>query len=914
MIFLQNYPAIYFLFFVTSVTSFSPDKSSYEAYGLKIAGNDVLLVESLPSQAAFLLRLAPFDTSLTCIVSYNTSDQYVYSAAVARSMQNNDTIRFVFIGIDTVTNAPFIGSLNYAGKDAGAYAAAVNSAQRNNISCSAWNTKNYDIHSFNQFLHDEDNINGNLDFFVVDVEPLGQYAYAFTQSFILLYNLETKNVSIQLGNLTWPDSSFLPRAVDINHDLFVVVLGYVGDENIGFTPCAYLMNRSGSNWTVTDTWIYVPPTSTSWQASLTNWDANSYSPKYDLSVCFNDQQSQVLLGVQITNSFLLLNIDKASKKFVLPFQLYSNGKAIGMGKALGWLNSDIAVILVNTYSLNYVWSASKIFTYNMSLNNSLVIKSILPNSQQTLAPEFGPILISMIVTKTGTVIMLDSTGNFYILLPSPPGSYSDTNAKSVSSFLPCVGGSFSSSYDIQPCSLCPQGFTTFGQAGQLSCKPCINGAFCPLGSAFGNISSSSSLLTSLNPARAYPLSPKSTRFDNILMENMFVINSSSAKNCLTISPFFWSLIIISLGAIIAILMIVLKYAVSSPRGKRTHDKLERFFKQIDIIGEGELWIGGIVSFAIVFLCTCAYVFGGTYYQRYPIENLQGSVAFDCSGTLSNAQFTSSLMSIMVPPNEDELRIFELLDAQIFTLYMDFVNTLYTCTDVTLTQIKDKSLPLAFLSCSDGNGSLSLSVLLPSHGIKLQILFVGVNTIGGIRISLEGPSADEENATFEAQYNLVELSFAEAFTFLGCVLTQQPSLTMQLTKVINRTSPLHEEHDKILSAFWLPYISADVNQIFADESEYLYATSSNTIISLSISETPFYVLNTQKPIVDDAELVFTDLLFTITCIEIFAFVFLIFKLLIFPIFKRILVCFGGRPILEKSLTTSNEALEMSFNRF
>ncbi|CAF4559763.1 unnamed protein product [Rotaria socialis] len=170
MIFLQNYPAIYFLFFVTSVTSFSPDKSSYEAYGLKIAGNDVLLVESLPSQAAFLLRLAPFDASLTCIVSYNTSDQYVYSAAVARSMQNNDTIRFVFIGIDTVTNAPFIGSLNYAGKDAGAYAAAVNSAQRNNISCSAWNTKNYDIHSFNQFLHDEDNINGNLDFFVVDVE------------------------------------------------------------------------------------------------------------------------------------------------------------------------------------------------------------------------------------------------------------------------------------------------------------------------------------------------------------------------------------------------------------------------------------------------------------------------------------------------------------------------------------------------------------------------------------------------------------------------------------------------------------------------------------------------------------------------------------------------------------------------
>ncbi|CAM4808563.1 unnamed protein product [Rotaria magnacalcarata] len=863
---MQNYPAIYFLFIVTSVASFSPDESSYEAYGLKIAGNDILLVESLPSQGAFSLRLAPFNKSLTCIISYNTPDQYIYTAAVARLMQNNDTIRFVFIGINKITNAPFIGSLNYAWINVTSYAAAANSAQRNNISCNAWNTNNYEIHSFNQFLYDENDTNGNLDFFVLDVEPLGQYAYAFAQSFLLLYNLETNNVSIQL-------------------DLFVVVLGYVGNASTNYTPCAYLLSRSGSNWNVTDTWTYTPPTSTSWQASLTNWDADTYSAKYDMSVCFNDVKSQVLLGIQVTNSFLLLDIDQASKTFVLPFQLLSNGKAIGMGKALGWLNSDIAVILVNTYSLSYVWSASQIFTYNMSVNNSTVIKSILPNSQQTLAPEFGPILISLIVTKMGTAIMLDSTGNVYILLPSPPGSYSDTSTKSVSSFLPCIGGSFSSNYDIQPCSLCLQGFTTFGLTGQSSCMPCTDGAFCPLGSAFGNISSSSPLLTNLNPASAYPLSPKSTRFDNILMENMFVINRSPPKNCVAVSPFFWSSMIIAIGAVIIILMIVLKYAISDPRGKRTHDKLQRFFKQTDMIGDGELWVGGI-----------------------------SAVAFDCAGTLSNAQFSSGLMSIMVPPNDDELRIFELLDAQIFTLHIDFVNTLYACTDVTLTQIKDKSLPLTLLSCTNDNGSLSLAVLLPSHGITLQFLFVGINTIGGVRISLAGPSAEEENTSLEAQYNLVELTFAQTLSLNGCVLTEQPSLTMQLTKVINRTSPLHENDEKILSAFWLPYISADVNQIFADESEYIYATSSNTIISLSTSETAFYVLNTQKPIVDDAELVFTDFLFTITCIEMFALIFLIFKLLVLPLSKRIALCFGCRANLEKSFTTSNDALEMRFNQF
>ncbi|CAF4747302.1 unnamed protein product, partial [Rotaria magnacalcarata] len=77
-------------------------------------------------------------------------------------MQNNDTIRFVFIGINKITNAPFIGSLNYAGINVTSYAAAANSAQRNNISCNAWNTNNYEIHSFNQFLYDEDDTNGNL--------------------------------------------------------------------------------------------------------------------------------------------------------------------------------------------------------------------------------------------------------------------------------------------------------------------------------------------------------------------------------------------------------------------------------------------------------------------------------------------------------------------------------------------------------------------------------------------------------------------------------------------------------------------------------------------------------------------------------------------------------------------------------
>ncbi|CAF5173436.1 unnamed protein product, partial [Rotaria magnacalcarata] len=420
----------------------------------------------------------------------------------------------------------------------------------------------------------------------------GQYAYAFAQSFLLLYNLETDNVSIQLGNLTWPDSSFLPRAFDINQDLLVVVLGYVGNSSSKFTPCAYLLSRSGSNWTVTDTWAYMPP-STSWQASLTNWDANTYSAKYDMSVSFNDVNSQVLLGIQIANTFVLLNIDQASKTFLLPSQSLSNGKAIGTGKTVGWLNSDVALILVNTYSLNYIWSSSQIFTYNWSVNNSFAIVSIIPNSQQLLSPEFGPVLLALVATPSGIIIMLDSSGNLYILRPSPPGSYSDSSTKSVSSFLPCIGGTYSSQFDIQPCSLCPQGFSTYGLTGQSSCVSCETDAFCPLGSAFGHISSSSSFLTSINQARTYPLSPTSTRFENILMQNTFAISVTSSTTCLLMSPLFWASMIMLLGVAIAVLIIILKYFVTNPRGKKAQQRLEHFFKQTDIIGEGEFWIGGI---------------------------------------------------------------------------------------------------------------------------------------------------------------------------------------------------------------------------------------------------------------------------------------------------------------------------------
>jgi hypothetical protein len=669
--------------------------------------------------------------------------------------------------------------------------------------------------------------------------------------------------------------------------MIFVVLGYIGVPGIQYTPCAYLLTVSNSTFSVIDAWLYTAPTNTSWQASLTNWDADDYSPTYDMSVSMNDGKDQVLLGIQVVNTIVLLNINRTTNKFTLPPQTLSNGKSIGMGKTVGWLDANLAVVLVNTYSLSYVWASSKIFVYNVSDPTNFVIIAILPNLLQTLLPTFGPQLLSLIITKNGTMMILDSSGDYSILLPSPVGSFSDTSSSSTSSAKPCSGGAFSSQLSIIPCSLCPSGTTTAGLIGQSACTPCANDAFCPLGAASGSIQLLSPLLANIQQVYAYPKSPQSIRFDNILIQNMFVIHSASSSHCLLVSPLFWAVICILLGLTIWFSMLFLKHCVTNPRGKETYRQLTILLKKADLIGEGEFVIGGLFSFAIIVLIAFASVFSNAYFHRYPIEQIHGGASFACDPTLTNAQFSAGLMSLGIPPNDAEAPIFTLLDAQSFTLYIDFVNTFFKCTDVSAIQIKDTNLDMMISSCNDSGNSLSISLVLPSHGMNIQILLADTNTIGGLHMRLEGSGTHEENEILEATYELADLAAAQVFFVSGRVLAQQPSCTLQLTKVINQTYPLKEGYPTAFTGIWLPSFAANLDQMFVDENEYIHGTSLSTVLSIVISETPYYVLNTQKPITDEDELAFTDLLFIIVCLELFGLGFLIFKLIIIPLLKRLL---------------------------
>ena len=167
-----------FFSFLPIVSSFSPDTASFDAYGLKLAANDLFLVKCSQDHLAFILRHAPYNYSLSCTIAYNDSNQYIYAVAVQRYASIDDTIRFVFIGINKNTDIPFIGSLAYT---------SLKREENILLSCTGWQTDNYQIHELEQFARSGSKNDMNNDFFVVAVAWVFEYWPVFLMYIKLIF-------------------------------------------------------------------------------------------------------------------------------------------------------------------------------------------------------------------------------------------------------------------------------------------------------------------------------------------------------------------------------------------------------------------------------------------------------------------------------------------------------------------------------------------------------------------------------------------------------------------------------------------------------------------------------------------------------------------------------------------------------
>ena len=205
------------------------------------------------------------------------------------------------------------------------------------------------------------------------------------------------------------------------------------------------------------------------------------------------------------------------------------------------------------------------------------------------------------------------------------------------------------------------------------CVPCAPDSYCPL-AAVGEVDLSK--YAPASQAHPYPISPASTNFDDIIITNAFQLSTSN-RSCLLVSPIFWTLLVLAIACLILIIM----FCLHRRPGKRHHFKrLARAFRHTDLIGEGEMWIGGLFSFALLVLITFGFWFGSEYLRQYPIETA-ADANFACDKSLRNAKFSSSLQLLAVLRSEEEKPIFELLDQQSWTLSLDLIQTGFQCNEI-----------------------------------------------------------------------------------------------------------------------------------------------------------------------------------------------------------------------------------------
>ncbi|CAF4970187.1 unnamed protein product, partial [Rotaria sp. Silwood1] len=152
------------------------------------------------------------------------------------------------------------------------------------------------------------------------------------------------------------------------------------------------------------------------------------------------------------------------------------------------------------------------------------------------------------------------------------------------------------------------------------------------------------------------------------------------------------------------------------------------------------------------------------------------------------------------------------------------------------------------NCSFDNENfiLSVSTLLPQHRISVEFNLKGPYFVGGFRLCLSGPSKRRD----ENKYIVQELDFCQMFSPLNETLTVNALVNIKMTKTINRTMGMSMNDDLMFGGLWLPKLSVTTLSdalVYIENGEYLRYLSERTRLIIDMSESDFFVQNTQEPI-------------------------------------------------------------------
>ena len=142
------------------------------------------------------------------------------------------------------------------------------------------------------------------------------------------------------------------------------------------------------------------------------------------------------------------------------------------------------------------------------------------------------------------------------------------------------------------------------------------------------------------------------------------------------------------------------------------------------------------------------------------------------------------------------------------------------------------------------------------------------------------------------YTVQNMDYCELFYVSNHTLAQTMKINFALTKVINRTEWLDYSGSFNYSGIWIPTSThGQLNDYLAylHGGAYLRYLSTQHTLTVTFTETEFYVINQQEPIARTGETIFHSVLFTTTLIGVFALVLLVFKLVLMPVVRGIIKC-------------------------
>ncbi|CAF3351879.1 unnamed protein product [Rotaria socialis] len=582
-----------------------------------------------------------------------------------------------------------------------------------------------------------------------------------------------------------------------------------------------------------------------------------------LSLFLHETSNMIIVGVPHLDCIFIFSMEQNSLSLVKTH--VSPEKNVLFGKSVAIMDSNIYAVLA--YSLATLpWSLSQIQVY--SLNETVEMPKplfIFPNNQQEMestdSQELPHRIVSLMAWHSNGIGLVLDAGNVLLIPASPPGycSASIKKYEDIDIYKPksCIPGTRQISSSFGPCMICPPGYKNNGSAGELCVKCKTNDTFWCFGAAINEIDMKN--MTSYDQANPYPESPHATEFEDILLQNIFQLPILNL-HCLRISPIFWTFVGICCCILICI---IIKILSCWSKSRKRQQCIQKILSHCDVIGEGTYWLGGLISLLVLILIIFACKFSISFTYLYPIEQISSGQrrTVSCDNTLFNAKLTSSLQLLSTLKYEEEKPIFTLLNGQRLLLTVQVISTGYTCKDLELHTIRVRGLSIQSenFTCSKHNEVLTVIKLLPQHVLNMQLNLKGPHFIGGLRLCFTAASVTNSDAHSRVQ----AIDTCQLFFMSNQTLTRNPTVNVKMTKVINRTAGFTLPNETTYTGLWLPRFTADTltdELLFSLGSEYLRYVPKITTLDISITESEFYMKNTQEPIARQYEILFSTILF------------------------------------------------------